>query len=167
MSNESLNYDMMTVSKYFSKTTKRGIVLAKELGKGLVTSKVLLTGMLKAVNEVSPLGIPAEVVNRVESHTLNELQANKYDYKDYGLLDKVDGRKFILTPAAKQALEDSRKHSLKQEVSFVAAHHVVLALLQQETVRYYLNGVCKVNAQKLERGLRGVRGDCTLQDLEA
>lgn len=159
MSNESLNYDMVTVSKYFSKTTKRGIVLAKELGEGLVTSKVLLTGMLKAANEVSPLGIPAEVVNRVESHMLKELQANNYGYE-------VDGRKFILTPAAKQALVDSRKHSLKQEVSFVAAHHVVLALLQQETVRYYLNGVCKVNAQKLERSLRGARGGCILQDLE-
>lgn len=158
MSNESLNYDMVTVSKYFSKTTKRGIVLAKELGEGLVTSKVLLTGMLKAANEASPLGIPAEVVNRVESHTLKELQADTY-----GLRDEVDGRKFILTPAAKQALVDSRKHSLKQEVSFVAAHHVVLALLQQETVRYYLNGVCKVNAQKLERSLRG---GCTLQDFE-
>ena len=145
MSNESLNYDLVAVSKYFSKTTKRGIVLAKELGEGLVTSKVLLTGMLKAANEVSPLGIPAEVVNRIESHMPKE---------------------FILTPAAEQALVDSRKHSQKQEVSFVAAHHVVLALLQQETVRYYLNGVCKVNAQKLERSLRGARGGCILQDLE-
>lgn len=159
MSNESLNYDMVAVSKYFSKTTKRGIVLAKELGEGLVTSKVLLTGMLKAANEVNPLGIPAEVVNRVESHMLKELQANNYGYE-------VDGREFILTPAAEQALVDSRKHSLKQGVSFVAAHHVVLALLQQETVRYYLNGVCKVNAQKLERSLRGARGGCILQDLE-
>lgn len=159
MSNESLNYDMVAVSKYFSKTTKRGIVLAKEQGEGLVTSRVLLTGMLKAINEVSPQGIRTEVVNRIEAHTLKGLQANNYGYE-------VDGKKLILTPAAKQALVDSRKHSLKQEVSFVAAHHVVLALLQQETVRYYLNGVCKVNAQKLERRLRGVRGGCTLQDLE-
>lgn len=163
MSNESLNYDIVAVSKYFSKTTKRGIVLARELGEGLVTSKALLTGMLKAANEVSPQGIPVEVINRIESYTLKGLQANKYGYEDYGLLDKVDGKKLILTPAAKQALVDSRKHSQKQEVSFVAAHHVVLALLQQETVRYYLNGVCKVNAQKLERSLRG---GCTLQDFE-
>ena len=154
---------MLFRSKYFSKTTKKGIVLAKELGEGLVTSKVLLTGMLKAVNGASPHGIPAEVVNRIEAHTLKELKANNYSYKDYGLWDKVDGGKFILTPAAKRALVDSRKHSLKQEVSFVAAHHVVLALLQQEAVRYYLNGVCKVNAQKLERS---VRGGCTLQDFE-
>ena len=158
MSNESLNYDMVTVSKYFSKTTKRGIVLAKELGEGLVTSKVLLTGMLKAANEVSPSGIPAEVVNRIESHTLKELQVESHTLKElqannYGY--EADGGEFVLTPAAEQALVDSRKHSLKQEVSFVAAHHVVLALLQQEAVRYYLNGVCKVNAQKLERSLRG------------
>lgn len=113
MSNVSLDYDVVVASKYFSETAKRGIVLAKELGKGLVTSKVLLTGMLKAASEVSTKGIPMEVVNQVEAHTLQELRADKYNHKGYSLLGEVGGSKFFITPAAKQALVDSWKHSLK------------------------------------------------------
>lgn len=162
MSDVSLDYDVVVASKYFSETTKRGIVLAKELGRGLVTSKVLLTGMLKAA-EVSVQGIPVEVVNQIEGHTLKELKADKYNHRDYSLLGEVGENRFFITPAAKQALVDSRKHFLKQEVSFVAAHHVMLALLHQEAIRYFLNGVCKIDAQKLERS---IKGGCTLQDLK-
>lgn len=156
MSGVSLDCDMMSVSKCFSKTSKRGIVLAKELSKGMVTSKVLLTGMLKAASEARTPGISAEVVKRVKEHTLKGLRVDKYGWRS-----TADEEKFTLTPAAKQALVSSRKYAKSQGVSFVAAYHVVLALLHQEAVWYYLNGVCKIHAVKLGKC---IKAGCTLQD---
>lgn len=158
MSGVSLDCDMVSVPKCFSKTTKRGIVLAKELGKNVVTSKVLLTGMLESAHEARTPGISVGVVKQVKEHTLKELRVDKY-----GLRSTTDKEKFTLTPAAKQALVSSQKYAKLQGVSFVAAYHVVLALLHQEEIWYYLNGVCKVHAGRL--GER-IKDGCTVQDPE-